>query len=380
MGAIQRVRRWSRHDYVKRASLSVVLALITGVLINDSAITLRLLERVDSPAPEVPVTASEARSAPHALYQDLAAALPTSIAPGSLHAISTSPMSILVLVPPTGGATLVACFYVNVYWEKQPPPGATMTWIAPTTATALSHREIEHTCYPTGHSYAVPATVIRDRVTGLSQVMQPIEPLQPPDPAVQEVSAVRWHAELLEPEGYGLRRVLISYDSDIPQTFGRLKLRSLESYKLNFSGTESAGYPTVRQSGVDVIVALQATNSERIISASPSANFDSGIRSSWRTSKTQPRWDLVLIVENNPLRRALDARVQRSSLALGILVPLIAVVSADQMRRAYRLRRSRRGKINIIILSVLTIFVVVLLVRLRVVPDVSDRLLSLLIQ
>ena len=378
MNWFRRIRSWSRRKYVRHASWSVALALIAGMLVNDSAVTLRLLETVDSPAPEVPVSESADQQAQHPLYQDLAATLPTSIPPGSLHAISTSPLSILILVPPTGGTDLIACFYTDVYWEKIPPSSATMTWIAPTGSAALSHDQIEQNCYPDGRSAAVPATVIHDNVTGLSEVVQNLEPLDAPSPAVEEVSAVRWSTKLLEPEGYGRRRITISYDSDIPDTLMRLRLQSLDSYNLNFSGTVSAGYPSARTSGVDIVVALQATNADRIIFASPSPNFDSEIRSSWRTSEAQPRFDVVLIVENGPMRQALDARVQRSSLILGILVPILAVVSADQMRRSYRLRRSRDGKIRVLLLSAFTVVVIVALIRMRVVPDVSDRLITLL--
>jgi hypothetical protein len=216
-------------------------------------------------------------------------------------------------------------------------------------------------------------------VSGLTEVVQNLEPLLPPSHAVEEVSAVHWDTPLLEPEGYGRRRITISYDSEIPDTLGRLKLQSFDYYHLNFAGTVSTGYPTVRASGVHIVAALRATNADRIISASPSPDFNSGIRATWRTSKAQPRFDISLIIEDSPIRRALDARVQRSSIALGILVPILVAASAYQMRRSYRLRRSRSAKNRILLLGALTVVTIIVLIHARTVPDLSDRLFSILV-
>lgn len=372
------LRVWLHRDHVRHATVASALIVTAGLLLNDAANDTRLAASFDSPAAEVPVATSGSRSAPAPLYQDLAAALPAGLPAGSLQSISTSPLSILLLVPPVAEAgELTACFYVKLLWLRPPPASAALTWIAPTGAVPLSRLDTERSCYRQPNLRATGAAVSTDPVSGLTLIQQSITSIGPDKPAVQVVSAVRWPSPLLVREGHARRRLLVSYDSEIPDTLDRLGLQALETYTLDFTGTRSAGFPTSRQTGVDLVVAVTDTKSDRILGTSILSNTNSGLRASWRTSSDQPRYDIALTIENATQRRELKARLQRSSLVEGVVAPFLLVGAAVRSVRSLRLRRSRRARQRTLIAVFSVIASMLLVIRSQVVPNVSDSLLRM---
>jgi hypothetical protein len=130
-----------------------------------------------------------------------------------------------------------------------------------------------------------------------------------------------------------------------PCNIKRLRLRSFESYSMDFTHVVSdIGRSMTRAPGTDVIVGAANIRDERIVFASPDTATNNGIRASWRTSKDLPRVDISVVFENARTRRLLDAQMQRSSIMLGFIAPVLLSSIALTTRRAFKIRPSRSRK------------------------------------
>jgi hypothetical protein len=314
---LQVLRHWLTH--------ALVISVAIGLLISDATAILRQYSESQTPAPETNPTVSEAplgTTRGRSLAELFAVAVPADLETGVIEPISTSPLRLLVIKPPEYQDEWVACLYVSLRSTASDP--ARLSLLAPFGSQPLDGQGTATACYPDEFSRPVSFSVSVDQASGLSIMTLPLTPSEPY--VVRVVAALSWKQTVQVSEGYGRDRSYFSYDSALPSTFARLRLRAVEDYPMDFTGTLPRSYPTVREPGVEVIFAPQDTKNERIRDVAPQAGWNSEVRATWRTTPDQRRLDFVAITENVRRMRLLEARLQRSSLTTSIVIPFLVAV------------------------------------------------------